>query len=172
VNKGKDNGRVRLDSLHHQPYQSTRPTQYKLARTSPSAPPPPPTAPRSPPPAATEGTPRRPPLPLLVLLLLRCWLPQVHNPPLRRGLSVSTHCRRIVDDVDELSRMEGLQREANFREPRRREVPRALLLSSSVAVTSARGYRCTGCWFPKVLPCEQPLEAQLSGVSAHDGAES
>ena len=42
----------------------------------------------------------------------------------------------------------------------------------SVTVTSARGRRCPGCWSPKVLPREQPLEAQLSGAIAQNSVET
>ena len=36
---------------------------------------------------------------------------------------------------------------------------------------SARGRGYPGCCFPEVLPCEQPLEAQLSYAIAHDSVK-
>jgi hypothetical protein len=40
------------------------------------------------------------------------------------------------------------------------------------ALKSARGRQCPACGCPKILPCEQPLQAQLSSAIAQNGVET
>jgi hypothetical protein len=46
------------------------------------------------------------------------------------------------------------------------------LLRSLVALANAPELPCSARCFPRALPCEQPLEVQLSGAIAHYGVET
>jgi hypothetical protein len=51
-------------------------------------------------------------------------------------------------------------------------MPVAVSATASRGEIAPRGRPCSACCFPKVSPCDQPLEAYLSAVVSQGGVET